>query len=130
MESVTQKNPFLTVAIGGFNARSSKWTDDETTQEDLKIENLLSHFSLSKEINKPTHISQNFNCSIDMLLTNQQNLFTDSGVYNSLHSNCHHPIIYGKFNLIIFCPPPNERHIWHCKHANADMISKAIEGFD
>ena len=42
MESITQKNPFLTVVIGDFNSRSSKWwTDDKTTQEGLKIENLL-----------------------------------------------------------------------------------------
>ena len=40
MESITKINPFLTVAIGDFNARTSKWwTDDKTTQEHLKIEN-------------------------------------------------------------------------------------------
>ena len=51
MELFTQKNAFVTIVIGGFNARSSKWwTDDKTTQ-----------FSLSQVINKPTHISQNFN---------------------------------------------------------------------
>ena len=43
MESITQKNPFLTLVFGDANARSLKWwTDDETTQEGLKIENLLS----------------------------------------------------------------------------------------
>ena len=43
MESATQRNLFLTVLIGDFNARSSKWwTDDKTTQECLKKENLLS----------------------------------------------------------------------------------------
>ena len=43
MGSTTQKNPFLTVVIGDFNATSSKWwTDDKTTQEGLKTENLLS----------------------------------------------------------------------------------------
>ena len=43
MESITQKNPLLTVVIDDFNARSWKWcTDDKTTQEGLKIENLLS----------------------------------------------------------------------------------------
>ena len=58
MESITQKNPFLTVVIGDFNARSSKWwTDNKTTQEGLKIENLPSQFSLSQVINEPTHIS-------------------------------------------------------------------------
>ena len=72
MESITQKNPFLTVVIGDFNARSSKWwTDDKTTQEGHKIENLLSQFSLLQVINKPTHISQNFNSCIDLLFTSQ-----------------------------------------------------------
>ena len=100
------------VVIGNFNARSSKWwIDDKTTQEGLKIENLLSQFSLSQVINEPTHISQNFNSCIDLLFTNQQNLITDSGIHPSLHSNCHHQIIYGKFNLKIFYPPPYERHI-------------------
>ena len=56
--------------------------------------------------------------------------FTDSGIHPSLHSNCHHQMIFRKFNLKIFYPPPYERHIWHYKHANTDMISKAIEGFD
>ena len=72
MESITQKNPFLTVVIGDFNGRSSKWwTDDKTTQEGHKIENLLAQFSLLQVINKPTHISQNFNSCIDLLFTSQ-----------------------------------------------------------
>ena len=38
MESITQKNPFLSVVIDDFNSRSSKWwTYDKTTQEGLKI---------------------------------------------------------------------------------------------
>ena len=131
IESITQKNPFLTVAIGDFNAKSSKWwRDDKTTQEGLEIENLLSQFSLSQGINEPTHISQNFNSCIDLLFTNRQNLITDSGIHPSLHSNSHHQIIYGKFNLKIFYPRLYERHIWHYKHANINMISKAIQGFD
>ena len=99
MESITQKNPFLIMVIGNLNTRSSKWwTDNKTTEEGLKIENLLSQFSLSQVINKPTHISQNFSSCIDLLFTNQENLITDSGIHPSLHSNCHHQIIYGKFN--------------------------------
>ena len=99
MELITQKNPFLTVVIDNFNARSSKWwTDDKTTQEGLEIENLLSQFSLSQGINEPTHIPQNFNSCIDLLFTNQQNLITGSGIHPSVHSNCHDRIIYGNFN--------------------------------
>ena len=111
-ESITQKNPFLTVV----NARSPKWwTDDKTTQENLKIENLLSQFSLSQVINEPTHISQNFNSCIDLLFKNQQNLITSSRIHRPLHSNSHHKTVYGKLNLKFFYPPPYERHIWHYK---------------
>ena len=129
--TITQKNPFVTVTIGDFNARSSKWwVNDKTTQEGLLIEELLSQFGLSQVINEPTHISQHFSSCIDLIFTNQQHLITDSGVHPSLHSNCHHQIIYGKFNLKVFYPPPYERHIWHYEHANVDMISRATEGFD
>ena len=65
----------------------------------------------------------------DLLFINQQNLITDSGVLPSLHSYCHQQIIYGKVNLKIFYSLPYESRIWHCKHANADTISKATEGF-
>ena len=131
LESITQKNPFLTIVIGDFNARLSKWwTDDKTTQEGLKLEHLLSQFALSQVINQPTHISHKSNSCIDLMFTNQRNLITDSGTHPSLHPNCHHQIIYGKFNLKVLYPPPYERHVWHYEHANVDMISKAIEGFD
>ena len=99
-------------------------------KEGLKIENLISQFSLSQVINEPRHISQKFNSCIDMLFTNQQNLINNSEIHPSLHSNCHHQIIYGKVNLEIFYLPRYERHIWHYKHANVDMISKAIQGLD
>ena len=90
----------------------------------------MSQFGLSQVINKPTHISHNFNSCIDLLFTNQENLITASEAHPLLDSNCHHQIIYGKFNLTVFYPPPYERHICHYEHANAEMISKAIEGFD
>ena len=131
MEAFAQKNPFVTAVIGNFNARSPKWwIDDKTTQEGLKIENLLSQFSLSQVINEPTHISQNFFSCIDLLLTNQESLIAETEIHPSLHSSCHHQRIYGKFNLKVFYPPSYVRHIWHNKHVNPDMIPKAIEGFD
>ena len=72
MESITQNSPFLTDVIGDFNARSSKWwTDNKTTQEGLKIENLLSQFPFSQLINKSTQIYQNCNTWLDLLFPNQ-----------------------------------------------------------
>ena len=110
--SITQKNPFITVFIGDFDAKSLKWcTDDKTAQESLNIENFLSQFSLSQVINKPTHVSQKLN------------FFTNP----SFHCDCHYQIICGKFNLKIFYPPPYERHILHYKHVNVDMVSMVFD---
>ena len=65
-----------------------------------------------------------------MLFTDHPNLITDSGIHPSLNFNCYHQIIYLKFNLKKIYPAPYERHIWHHKHANDDMISKTIQGFN
>ena len=49
MESITQNNPFLTIVLSEFNVRSSKrWTDDETAQKSLKIEDLCLNFLFHK----------------------------------------------------------------------------------
>ena len=57
-------------------------------------------------------------------------LFFDGLVSPSLHANCNHQIIHGKFNLKVFYPPLYERHVWYYDHANVEMILKTIEGFD
>ena len=54
----------------------------------------------------------------------------DSSVHASLHVNCYHQIIFAKFNLQIYYPPPYERVVWHYKHANMDHIRKPICGFN
>ena len=45
-------------------------------------------------INKPTHISGAYSSCIDLILISQPNLVVESGVHPSLHSNCHHQIIF------------------------------------
>ena len=76
----------------------------------VKLENLLSQFALSYIINKSTHISQDFNSSIDLLLQiNKIQLLIREYI---THSNYHHQKIYRKFNLKILYLPSYERHIW------------------
>ena len=65
-----------------------------------------------------------------MTFTSQANMVIDSGVHASLHSNCHHQIIYTKSDLKTFYPPPYERTVLHFKHANSDHIKRAIDIFD
>ena len=54
----------------------------------------------------------------------------ESGVHSSLYSNCHHQIIYGRFNLKIYYPHPYEHQIWHYKKAKIDLIQQAIHEFN
>ena len=54
----------------------------------------------------------------------------DSGVHPSLHYNCHHKMIYVKFDLKVFYPLPYERIVWHFSRANSHYIKKAIKLFD
>ena len=57
-------------------------------------------------------------------------MIMDSGVHPSLHSNCHHQLIYTKFDLKVFYPPPYERTVWYFSRANSDHIKKAINLFN
>ena len=52
-----QRNPFLVVTIGDFNAKLSNWfCHDKTNFEGDAIENLTSQFGLHLVIKEPTHI--------------------------------------------------------------------------
>ena len=53
----------------------------------------------------------------------------ESGLHSSLPENSHHQIIYAKFNLKIYYPPPYEREIWHYQKANIENIRKAIDQY-
>ena len=105
--NLAQNNPFLFVAIGDFNAKLTNWcANDRTSFEGSKIEHTTSQFGLSQIINEPTLILDSSSSCIGLIFTSQPNLVIESGVYPSLHQNCHHQIIYAKFNLQIFYPPP------------------------
>ena len=130
LDAVSAANPFLIVAIDDFNAKSSNWyTGDTTTFEDSKIEVITSQFGLKQIINEPAHIQGKSESCIDLLFSSQPNLMMSSGVHSSLHQNCHHQIIFAKFNLKVHYPPPYEREVWHFKKANTDHIKRAINGF-
>ena len=122
-ENLVQRNPFLVVAIGDFNAKSSnRFCQDKANFEGVAIVNLTSLLGLHQVIKEPTHIlDTSFSC-IDLIFTSLPNLIIESGVHSSLHSNCHYQTIFGKFNLEIVYPPPNVWEVWHYKDANTKLI--------
>ena len=130
LDALSANNPFRTVMIGDFNAKSSNWyLNDITSFEGSQIEFLASQFAMSQVINEPTHILDNSKSCIDLIFTSQPNMIMDSGVHPSLHSNFHHQIIYAKFDLKVFYHPPYERTVWHFSQAISDHIKKSINLF-
>ena len=97
-----QRNPFLVIAVGDFNMQSQ----DKTNFEGDAIENLTSQFVLYQVIKEPAHILDTSSSCINLIFTSQPNLITESGVHSSLHSNCHHQIIFAKFNFKVVYPSP------------------------
>ena len=121
----------LLLYFGDSNAKSKdRCPIDITSFEGSEHDFLTSQFGLSQIIKEPTHILDNSRSCIDLIFTSQPNMVIDSGVHASLHSNCHHQIIYAKFDLKIIYPPPYERMVWHFKDANSDHIKSAINIFD
>ena len=97
---------------------------DSSTSEGISIENITSQFGLHQIINEPTHIP-NY-----LIFTWQRNLSVEPGTQPSLHPNCHHQIIYAKFNLEVLYPPSYTREVWHYKDSNVDLIRGSINEFD
>ena len=131
LETVSLLNPFLTVLIGYFNAKCASWYSKEnSTTDDSKLGLLTSQFGLNQILNEPIHIAKNSSSDIDLLFTLETNLFYESGVHSPLYLNCHHQLIFAKFDLRICYPPPFERSAWHYKQANIEFIRQGIDNFD
>ena len=97
LEKIAQRNPFLVVVVRDFNAKSSNWfCHDKTNFEGAAVGNLTSQFGLHQVIKEPTHILDTSSSCIDPIFMSQQSLKIESGVHSSLHSNCHHQIIFCK----------------------------------
>ena len=57
-------------------------------------------------------------------------MVVNSGVHSSFYANCHHQIVFAKFYLKVYYPPPYEREVWHYQEADAILIRRAIHGFN
>ena len=102
LETLAQRNPFL-VVLGDFNGKSKHWCSQDSTKfEGITIENVTSQFGLSQIITEATHFLESSSSCIDLIFTTQPNLVVESGVRPSLQSNCHHQIVFAKFNLQIY----------------------------
>ena len=96
----------------------------------FRVMSLMSQFGLQQIIKELTHILHNSSSCIDLIFTSQPNLIIESGVYPSLHPNCHHQLVNAKFNLQIYYPPQYYREVWYYKDAYIEFIRRGIDGFN
>ena len=128
LDKTHENNPFMTIALGDFNAKSNNLCKADTTSlEGSKINTIASSYGLNQLIQEPTHILNSSSSCIGLIFTSQPNLVMESGIHSSLHSNCHHQIPFDKFNLSIFYTLPYERTVWYYERANTELIRRAID---
>ena len=75
LDTIVNKNPFLIVALGDFNAKTTNWyKNDINSYEGLKTDTITSQFGLQQIINEPTYLTSNPSSCIDLIFTFQPNL--------------------------------------------------------
>ena len=80
--------------------------------------------------NDPTRISDTYSSCIDLIFTTQPKLVVESGVRLSLHPNCHHQIIFAKYNLKIHFPSPYFHQVYDYQKGDTKLIRRVIDLFD
>ena len=105
-------------------------SNDTATAEGAQLDYLTSLHGMKQVITEATHISENSCSCIDLIFSIQPNLITDSGKHPTLHSKCHHQIIYSKLKLKIEYPPPYTRKVWNYSRSKTDLMNHSIESFD
>ena len=90
LQDISNRNPYLTLLLGDYNARNTKWWHhDITTTEGIQLETTTTIYGLQQLIDKPTHILKNSSSCIDLIFTNQPNLIVVRGTHPSFHENQH-----------------------------------------
>ena len=131
IQNLKDKRPHYIILTGDFNCRSdSWWVEDDVTKEGTKLSELCDSYCLNQLIEEPTHILGNSLSCIDLTITDQPNLFVDSGVHSSLYAKSHHQIVFGVVSLSVPRPPPYKGTVWEYDKANIDMINHDLSSIN
>ena len=119
------------VITGDFNCRSKQWWPGNVElPKGSALDEFIESNNLCQLIDEPTNIRTTGMSCIDLIITDQPNLFVEFGVHSFLDDHCQHEIIHGKLNISVPSPPPYKRKIWHYVKAQKDEIKSAMGNID
>ena len=122
------EDPYCVIIMGDFNCRSTQWWENDSENiEGTLFEQTAADIGLHQLISEPNHLVGDSKSCIDLIFTDHPNLIIDCGVHPSLHSQCHHQIIYGRLSVSNNSLPPYTHRIWHYDKADFVTIRKCIE---
>ena len=81
---------------------------------------------MTQLIDQPTHILTNSSSLINLIITDQVDMFVDSGLLPSPRDKSHHEIIYGNLNLTAPLPPPYKHRLWDYNETNHNLIKETL----
>ena len=131
LNRMQSERPHSLTLIGDFNCRSTQWwAQDVDNPEGAALDELIETNSLHQLIDTPTNIRNEGMSCIDLIITDQPNLFLESGVNPSLDEHCQHQIIYGKLGICIPPPPPYKRTVWDYAKCDTEKIKNEVNSTD
>ena len=123
LNRMQSERPHSLILTGDFNCRSTQWwAQDVENLEGTALDELIETNSLHQLIDTPTNIRNEGMSCIDLIITDQPNLFVESGVNPSLDEHCQHQIICGKLGVSIPPPPPYKRTVWDYAKSDTEKI--------
>ena len=125
------EKPRMIILTGNFNCRSSQWlSQDVEHPEGTALDELIETNNFYQLINEPTNIRNEGMSCIDLIISDQPYLFTESGVHPSLDEYSQHQIVNDKLNISIPYPPAYNRTLWDYANASEQKIRDSINSMD
>ena len=113
VDYIKNLKPHCIIINGDFNCRTKQWwPGDIELPEGGALDEFIESNNLSQLIDEPTNIRTTGMSYVDLIITDQPNLFVDFGVHSSLDDHCQHQIIHGKLIISVPIPPPYKTNVW------------------
>ena len=128
VDKVRREDPYSFVLTDDFNCRSVLWWPlDDELPEGTALDDLIESNNLYQLIEEPTNIRGDCMTCIDLLITDQPNIFMDYGVHPSLDQHCQHQIVFGELNISLPSPPKYKITVWDYSKSNILSIRNSLE---